>query len=174
MRTDCWILTALSAATLVRAQIPISTNPVPIPAALASLERNGKREANVHDPSTIVKCKDQYWLFATGVGVNSWRSKDLVQWERGPRVFATPPAWITNVVSGQRGYFWAPDIIHHQGRYWLYYSVSKFGVNTSAIALASNPTLDPDDSKYLWTDQSRRHRRAVSGSRSARSGAGSN
>jgi arabinan endo-1,5-alpha-L-arabinosidase len=117
-----------------------------------SLERSGKREARVHDPSTIVKCGGEYWLFATGPGVNSWRSKDLIRWERGPRVFATPPTWITNIVSDHRGYFWAPDAIYHQGQYWVYYSVSKFGVNTSAIAVASNPTLDPDDPKYLWTD----------------------
>jgi arabinan endo-1,5-alpha-L-arabinosidase len=147
-----WILAALGAAAHLRAQTPNSTNSTPTPAALISLDRNGKRDVNLHDPSTIVKCKDEYWLFATGVGVSSWRSKDLLQWERGPRVFSTPPAWITNVVSGQRGHFWAPDIIHHQGRYWLYYSVSKFGVNTSAIALASNATLDPDDSNYRWTD----------------------
>jgi arabinan endo-1,5-alpha-L-arabinosidase len=119
---------------------------------VAFLERHGKRDIRVHDPSTIVKCGKEYWLFATGPGVSSWRSKDLVQWERGPRVFATPPKWITNVVAGHRGYFWAPDVIHHSGRYWVYYSVSKFGVNTSAIALASNPTLDPSDPNFNWTD----------------------
>jgi arabinan endo-1,5-alpha-L-arabinosidase len=122
------------------------------PSDLASLERNGRRDARVHDPSTIVKCGSEYWFFATGPGVTSWRSKDLVRWERGPRVFATPPTWVTNIVSDHRGYFWAPDVIHHHGKYWMYYSVSKFGVNTSAIALASNPTLDPDDPKHLWTD----------------------
>jgi hypothetical protein len=84
------VLMLLSTAALTRAaQTPISTNLPPTPAALASLERNGKREADVHDPSTIVKCKDEYWLFATGVGVNSWRSRDLLQWERGPRARGT-------------------------------------------------------------------------------------
>jgi len=28
----------------------------------------GKRGVTVHDPSTIVKCKDEYWLFYTGRG----------------------------------------------------------------------------------------------------------
>jgi len=125
----------------------------PAAAELAALERNGARDARVHDPSTIVKCKDEYWIFTTGVGVNSWRSKDLSHWERGPRVFETPPAWITNVVAGHRGHFWAPDVIRHNGQYWIYYSVSKFGVNTSAIALASNPTLDPADPDYRWSDR---------------------
>lgn len=117
-----------------------------------SLERHGKRDVRVHDPSTIVKCKNEYWFFATGPGVSSWRSKDLVRWERGPRVFTDLPPWITNVVAGHRGYFWAPDVIEHAGHYWVYYSVSKFGQNTSAIGFASNPTLDPNDPVYRWTD----------------------
>ena len=121
-------------------------------ADLVSLERNGKRDVRVHDPSTIVKCKNEYWFFATGPGVSSWRSKDLVRWERGPRVFTNLPPWITNVVAGHRGYFWAPDVIEHAGRYWVYYSVSKFGQNTSAIGFASNPTLDPNDAASRWTD----------------------
>jgi arabinan endo-1,5-alpha-L-arabinosidase len=118
----------------------------------SDIERHGRRNARLHDPSTIVKCGKDYWCFATGPGVSSWRSKDLVQWERGPRVFETPPTWITNVVAGHRGYFWAPDVLHHQDRYWLYYSVSKFGTNTSAIAVVSNPTLNPADPQYRWAD----------------------
>ncbi len=121
-------------------------------AAVALAGGHGERDTRLHDPSTIVKCGNEYWLFATGPGVSSWRSKDLLQWERGPRVFEQLPLWITNIVAGHRGYFWAPDVVHHNGRYWIYYSVSKFGVNTSAIGLASNPTLDPDAQDFHWTD----------------------
>jgi arabinan endo-1,5-alpha-L-arabinosidase len=110
------------------------------------------RPRYVHDPSTIVKHKNEYWVFATGRGVASLRSRDLVAWEFGPPVFAEPPKWVTDVVPGQRGHFWAPDVIRHDGRYLLHYSVSAFGKNTSAIALASNPTLDPADAEYKWTD----------------------
>jgi arabinan endo-1,5-alpha-L-arabinosidase len=41
--------------------------------------------------------------------------------------------WITNVATGNRGYFWAPDVIFRDGRYWIYYSVSRFGVNTRRL-----------------------------------------
>ena len=116
-------------------------------------ERFGDREPRVHDPSTIVKHGDEYWTFATGMGVASLRSKDLVNWERGPAVFSEPPEWITDVVPNQRGHFWAPDVIHHGGRYLLYYSVSAFGKQTSAIALATNVTLDPEDPEYGWKDE---------------------
>jgi arabinan endo-1,5-alpha-L-arabinosidase len=107
----------------------------------------------VHDPSTIVKHKDTYWVFATGLGVSSLRSTDLVRWEPGPPVFPKPPKWVTDVVPTQKGHFWAPDVIFHDGRYLLYYSVSAFGKRTSAIALATNPTLGPADPDYHWTDQ---------------------
>jgi arabinan endo-1,5-alpha-L-arabinosidase len=106
----------------------------------------------VHDPSTIVKHGNTYWLFATGRGVMSLRSKDLVSWEPGPAVFDAPPKWVAEMVPGNRGHFWAPDVIRQNDRYLLYYSVSTFGKNTSAIALASNPTLDPADPKFSWTD----------------------
>ncbi len=119
----------------------------------ARLARLGKCDALVHDPSTIVKCKDEYWLFATGMGLDSWRSRNLVHWERGPHVFTAPPAWVKEVVPDQKGHFWAPDVILQNGRYCVYYAVSKFGKRTSAIALATNPTLDPADPAYHWTDE---------------------
>ena len=112
-----------------------------------------RREPRVHDPSTIVKDKDEYWIFFTGRGVGSLRSKDLVHWQPGPPVFADPPDWITDVAARQRGHFWAPDVIRLGDRFLVYYSVSAFGKQTSAIALASSPTLDPDDPDYGWTDQ---------------------
>ena len=57
----------------------------------------------VHDPSTIVKCKDQYWVFYTGRGVPSYRSKDLVKWEAGPHVFDATPGWVAHAVPENRG-----------------------------------------------------------------------
>ena len=106
----------------------------------------------VHDPSTIVKSSGEYWVFSTGPGVSSRHSKDLVAWTPGPPVFPTPPAWTTNAVPENRGYFWAPDVIHTKSGYFLYYSVSTWGKRTSAIGLATNATLDPADPKYGWKD----------------------
>jgi arabinan endo-1,5-alpha-L-arabinosidase len=101
-----------------------------------------------------VRCKDEYWVFYTGQGVPSYHSKDLVKWERGPAVFQTAPDWIAKLVPENRTLqYWAPDIIKLNDRYLLYYSASSFGKITSAIGLATNPTLDPDDPLYHWTDQ---------------------
>jgi arabinan endo-1,5-alpha-L-arabinosidase len=111
------------------------------------------RMPTVHDPSTILKNGDEYWQYSTGQGIRSRRSRDLVQWEEGPRVFASPPAWTTNAVPGFRGHCWAPDVIRVGGRVLLYYSVSTWGKNTSAIGLVSSATADPGDPRYGWVDE---------------------
>ena len=56
-------------------------------------------------------------------------------------------------MPGFTGNFWAPDVIYFNGQYHLYYAVSTFGSQVSAIGLATNPTLDPNDPSYQWTDQ---------------------
>ncbi|MFD0894404.1 arabinan endo-1,5-alpha-L-arabinosidase [Luteolibacter ambystomatis] len=109
--------------------------------------------SKVHDPSTIVRCSKQAWFFSTGPGIKSFNSPDLVTWTEGPPVFKAFPAWHESFVPGNRGYLWAPDVILSKGRYCLYYSVSTFGKNTSAIGLVSTPTLDPADPRYGWKDE---------------------
>jgi arabinan endo-1,5-alpha-L-arabinosidase len=122
--------------------------------SILPLEQSASRGITTRDPSDIVKCKDEYWVFYTGGGVPSFHSRDLVKWERGPAVFKTAPEWIAKIVpENRRMQYWAPDIIKLGDRYLLYYSVSSFGKMTSAIGLATNPTLDPDDPAYRWTDE---------------------
>lgn len=149
------LLLLFSLAIVVQAQ-PRFNPPPPLPAEEAARQAElGSRGVRLHDPSTIVKCKDEYWIFYTGRDVRSYRSKDLVKWEPGPVVFSNSPPWVAEAVPANRSGrdFWAPDVIHVGDRYLLYYSVSSFGKNTSAIALATNPTLDPADSNYKWTDE---------------------
>src|SRR6478736_8196916 len=129
---------------------PDAQKPFPV----RPLEQTASRGIVTRDPSSIVKSKDAYWVFYTGRGVPSYYSKDLVKWERGPAVFATAPEWIAKTVPENRNMsYWAPDIIKLGDRYLLYYSVSTMGKMTSAIGLATNPTLDPNDPAYQWTDQ---------------------
>lgn len=116
------------------------------------LEEAASRGVTARDPSTIVREGDRFWVFYTGRGVPSLHSKDLVTWENGPAVFEKPPAWIAEEVPENRGTYWAPDVMRVGDRYLLYYSVSSFGKMDSAIGLATNPTLDPEDPAYRWTD----------------------
>ena len=143
----------LAVGTLVPAQI----NSMPTQAvarATSLLAELGSREVRAHDPSAVVRCRDEYWVFYTGPGIPCCHSKDLKKWERGPSVFTNAPGWTAQAVPANRWiHYWAPDVIHLGNRYLLYYSVSSFGKNRSAIGLATNPTLDPANPKFQWTDQ---------------------
>lgn len=123
-------------------------------AAAEQVAAAGKRELEVHDPSTIIREGGRYWVFSTGPGVRAAYSDDLVEWHRAGSLFAISqlPGWITDVAESQKGHFWAPDAVIHNGRFLVYYSVSAFGKQTSAIALASTPTLDIDAENFGWTD----------------------
>ncbi|HEX3719926.1 MAG TPA: arabinan endo-1,5-alpha-L-arabinosidase [Verrucomicrobiae bacterium] len=120
----------------------------------SDLEAEATRLVRAHDPSTVVKCRDEYWVFCTGHGIPSYHSKDLRAWEPGPRVITNAILWIADAVPQNSGRdFWAPDIIHQGDKYLLYFAVSTWGKNTSAIGLMTNPTLNTNDSRYKWTDQ---------------------
>ena len=106
----------------------------------------------VHDP-VAVRCGDTWYLFSTGFGVSILTSDDLKSWQPAGRVFDTPPQWALDTVPGYHGHTWAPDILYHDGLYYLYYSCSSFGKNTSAIGVATNRTLDPDSPDYRWEDR---------------------
>lgn len=107
----------------------------------------------VHDPSTIVRGDGEYWFFSTGTGILSRHSSNLVSWVAGDPVFEAIPKWVNDIFPGHSGGFWAPDVIRVKNRWLLYYSISRFGKRTSAIALASNATLDPTSKKFHWRDE---------------------
>jgi arabinan endo-1,5-alpha-L-arabinosidase len=108
-------------------------------------------DIRVHDP-VMIKQDSLYYLFCTGRGISIHRSSDLYHWKRVGRVFESPPEWAMQAVPGFRGHIWAPDIFYADGTYFLYYSVSSFGKNTSCIGVVTNKTLHPDDPDYHWTD----------------------
>ena len=106
---------------------------------------------SVHDP-VMISQDGTYYLFATGRGISVWSSNDMKNWKPEKPVFDLPPQWAVEAVQGFRGHIWAPDISYHNGNYYLYYSISAFGKNTSCIGLATNPSLDPEDPAFKWTD----------------------
>lgn len=107
---------------------------------------------SVHDP-VMIKQDSLYYIFCTGRGITVWSSADRLNWKREKPVFAASPAWVTQVVPKNRpGDFWAPDISYHNGRYYLFYAVSVFGKNTSAIGLATNKTLHTGSPDFKWED----------------------
>ncbi|AXJ96357.1 MULTISPECIES: arabinan endo-1,5-alpha-L-arabinosidase [unclassified Sphingomonas] len=110
----------------------------------------------VHDPA-IIKAADTYYVFSTtrpddGGQIPIRTSKDLLTWSKAGTVFAALPEWAKRRIPNAKG-LWAPDVSFSHGQYRLYYAISSFGSNISAIGLATNPTLDPTAPDYRWTDQ---------------------
>jgi xylan 1,4-beta-xylosidase len=88
------------------------------------------------DPS-VVKSGDTFWATAT---TSNWapafpllQSKDLIHWELKGHVFDQLPAWADY-------YFWAPEITHDKGKYYVYYAAHKRDGNLCvAVASADKP-----------------------------------
>ena len=126
---------------------------------------------NVHDPS-VIKVGDQYYMYSTDAiwwpegavresdtirqgNIHVRRSADLVNWEFLGWAFDRIPeeaqAHLRKATGGKEAEgIWAPYIQEWEGTYRLFYSVSVFGANTSAIGLAtSNSPEGPWEPKGL-------------------------
>lgn len=100
-----------------------------------------------HDPSMVKTASGTYYLFYTGGGVEISTSTDRVHWSSAGQVLPSGAGWAT--AYGGWNDLWAPDASYHNGVYWLYYAVSSFGSNHSAIGLATSTTAAPGS----WTDK---------------------
>jgi arabinan endo-1,5-alpha-L-arabinosidase len=108
----------------------------------------------VHDPSTVIRSDGLYYVFTTGRGIPILSSPDLVNWTRQGSVFTAIPDDVHAAVPKNNGTdVWAPDIVKVGNLYYLYYAVSSWGSFNSAVALATNTTLNPKDPTYKWVDR---------------------
>lgn len=95
----------------------------------------------------LAKGGGKWHLFSTGNGIPYRVSEDGKTWKYVKEIFTTLPSWHKEVVPGTRNP-WAPDISYWGGRWRLFYSVSTFGSQHSAIGVASNDKLSGEG----WRD----------------------
>jgi len=102
-----------------------------------------------HDPS-IIKASNGWWQFYTADGIGLKSSTDGYSWKQCKSIFPANLSWWKNYVPDKTDRnIWAPDIFYYNNRYWVYYSVSTFGSNRSAIGLASCDDIKDGQS---WRD----------------------
>jgi xylan 1,4-beta-xylosidase len=100
------------------------TNPVLVETYNIGTANTGEKHFNqfsgvmgIGDP-TVIFHKDKYYLYPTGdnQGYDVYTSSNLVNWEKGPRVFRTE----------ERG-AWAPDVFYDDSskKFYLYYTVNR-------------------------------------------------
>ena len=104
-------------------------------------------DVSVHDPSMVRTANGTYYLFSTSDGIEIRTSTDRIHFTRDGSVFPNGVSWAS--AYGDITDPWAPDVSYHNGKYWLYYAVSSFGSNHSAIGLATSSSAAPGS----WTDQ---------------------
>ncbi len=112
------------------------------PAALADVTpattyQNPVIAGDFADPS-IIRVGDTF--YATGTS-SEWApfypiytSKDLVRWRQIGHVFEKMPEWASSS-------FWAPELFHHKGTFYVYYTARRKSDNVSVIGVAT--TDDP-------------------------------
>ncbi|KAF8305786.1 Arabinanase/levansucrase/invertase [Clavulina sp. PMI_390] len=104
------------------------------------------------DPSKA--CRDNsgtYYLFTTGVGIRIRTSTNRVAWTDAGEVWPNGASWTDAYTGTSDGSLWAPDCtyISSTGTFWLYYSASTIGSQTSAIFLATSTS----GASGTWTNQ---------------------
>ncbi|KAH8691673.1 endo-alpha-1,5-arabinanase precursor [Talaromyces proteolyticus] len=104
---------------------------------------------NVHDPAVIRRESDGiYFRFSTGNKISYASASEI----EGPwtAIGSMLPSGSSIDIDGYDD-LWAPDANFVDGFYYVFYSVSTFGSQESAIGLATSPTMD----LYSWTDHGR-------------------
>ncbi|CAO2651505.1 Nn.00g040750.m01.CDS01 [Neocucurbitaria sp. VM-36] len=98
---------------------------------------------NAHDPALIRRDDGTYYRFSTGGKIAIHSAPSIT----GPWTYkgAAIPSGSKINLNGKDD-LWAPDITKVADTYYLYYSVSSFGVQDSAIGVATSTNLDS------WTD----------------------
>ncbi|MFE9438150.1 arabinan endo-1,5-alpha-L-arabinosidase [Streptomyces sp. NPDC006602] len=125
-------------AAVLLALIPSSASAYPNPGRVTG-------DVVVHDPTMIRNSAGRYLLYGTGGGLGHKTSTDRVAFTNGGDAFGTKPSWWSSYATEA----WAPDISYQGGKYLMYYAVSTFGSNKSAIGLATSTTGLPGS----WSDQ---------------------
>ena len=81
----------------------------------------------------VLRDGDKYYAYATqtrGTGFQVMESPDLVHWKNLPLDFPIP--W-------SREHYWAPEVVHHRGLYYLTYSARDPQTRNHHIAIATAP-----------------------------------
>jgi arabinan endo-1,5-alpha-L-arabinosidase len=114
-------------------------------------------ETGIHDPSVIV-VDGNYVAFGTGGSAGAGAvtiktSPDGIAWKDVGTLGHGIPAWVKPTIGSTPPNLWAPNVSERGVVVYLYYAASTFGVNKSAIGLATNDRFDPLNPSEGWVDR---------------------
>ncbi len=115
-------------------------------------------DTQIHDPS-VFEVDGRFAAFETGrqgpthgaIWVKT--SPDGINWTNAGAISKGPPKWAADALGYQPTNVWAPSISRRGAAFFLYYALSTFGGNTSAIGLMTNRSFDVAKPGEGWTDR---------------------
>jgi arabinan endo-1,5-alpha-L-arabinosidase len=115
-------------------------------------------DVQIHDPS-VIEMDGQFVALGTGQqgpthgAIRAKTSPDGVKWTEAGVIGQGPPAWARAALGFKPSNVWAPSISRRGRMTFLYYCLSSFGSNASAIGLMTNASFDPLKPGEGWQDQ---------------------
>src|ERR1700688_4539054 len=115
-------------------------------------------DVQIHDPS-VIEIGGQFVALGTGQqgpthgAIRAKTSPDGVKWTEAGVIGQGPPAWAQPALGFRPLNVWAPSISRRGKTVFLYYCLSSFGRNASAIGLMTNASFDPHKPGEGWQDQ---------------------
>jgi arabinan endo-1,5-alpha-L-arabinosidase len=114
----------------------------------AARYQNPVIDADFPDPAVLRAADGYYYVYATQsargghmLNIQAARSRDLVHWQQLGDALPVKPAWASRTQD-----FWAPDVVAHDGRYYLYYSARPDAAQSDpsrglclAVAISARP-----------------------------------
>jgi arabinan endo-1,5-alpha-L-arabinosidase len=115
-------------------------------------------DTRIHDPS-VIEVDGRYAAFGTGEqgltrgAIKVKTSPDGMTWSDAGAIGKGLPKWAKDTLGYQPTNIWAPSISRRGDTFSIYYALSSFGLNTSAISLMINRSFDPLKPGEGWQDQ---------------------
>ena len=115
-------------------------------------------DTRIHDPS-VIEVDGKYAAFGTGEqglyrgAIRVKTSPDGVAWTDAGAIGKGAPKWGLEALGYQPINVWAPSVSRRGAVVSLYYSLSSFGSNASAIGLMTNASFDVTKPADGWRDQ---------------------
>ena len=115
-------------------------------------------DVRIHDP-TAIEVDRKFAAFGTGEqgpsrgAIRAKTSPDGVKWTDAGFVGDGPPAWAQDALGFRPAAVWAPSVSRRGGTVFLYYALSSFGGNASAIGLLTNDAFDVSAPARGWRDR---------------------
>ena len=129
-----------------------------LPAHAADAQPMLTGDTRIHDPS-VIEVGGRYAAFGTGQqglyrgAIMVKTSPDGVVWRDAGAIGKGVPKWAKDVLGYAPTNIWAPSISRRGDEFSLYYALSTFGGNSSAIGLMTNQRFDPTKPGEGWKDQ---------------------